>query len=171
MRKIKRFSFCQKSRKEKIKSQSDKNEIPFICPQCQYVQKASFNKRINVLTFVSVIHWAIAPLSNSLSMLFHGRMCYLGLIKYLRYSFHLTHPWSFSTGNQILKVCVLINKFGIATHTYSYKRHLCAHVQSRMQNYISTHKNTHAHSLTHSTLRWYKMLLTQNTYTFFFLSR
>lgn len=53
------------------------------------------------------------PYSGSQGTLFQGTMCYLGLMKYLRYSFHLSHPWSLSKGNQILKVCVLINKFGM----------------------------------------------------------
>lgn len=71
---------------------------------------------------------------------FYGSMRFLGQIKYLTF-FHLTHPWSFSTKNQIFKICISINSL-INTPVHAFKLYtdasMCtfASVHVKLQIYI-----------------------------------
>ena len=96
-----------------------------------------------VWKFALVFHFLVRetlgpplPLSSSPNTLRHGSgVRYLGLIKYLRYSIYLTPPWSLCTGNQILRVCVLIKKKAGSLHTRGPHAATCMYSRAHAKNY------------------------------------
>lgn len=107
------------------------------------MQETSLKIRFNVLTFLPVMRQSIALLLQQSQRALSWQCVLPGFDQIFKML--LSPHSSFSTGNQILKVCVLINKFSML-HTHAVIHGAAMHAKL----HIYTQKNTHTQSLSNT---------------------